>query len=340
MLKGYTRIGEAGLLSILAVVLASSAIDAFSPIDRRTSCVIRKSSRSSTCRLTELHMGKGFNSAKNKQAELARKMAIAKKQSAINNGQDDSSAGTGEDPSQTEEERKLEEDRARFAQMLRDSKVTNPNPFEKSDEIENRPMRLRVAARIETPKGRKTSKAVKRRKESAATPKGEEDDVNVPLREGDIARRGDFETLFCCDSGGPVGPIDAARLVPWVPPFVADYIVILADPRAQSHDLRRTVQYLTSNLAPDVLRHTIAINSDEVTETEAWIHRAEIDTPMRIFSDRNWAWMRRYSAVVGNGRWSMSITVIDNAGVIRDVVRDVDPSKASQLVAAAIELIK
>lgn len=332
-------------MSILVVVLASSTIDAFAPIlqltiDSRTSCAISTSSRSS---LTELYMGKGFNSAKSKQAELAKKMATAKKQGDGS----DSDGGVGEEQPQTDYERKLEEDRARFAQMFSDSKMSNPNPYEKGDETGNRPMRVQPAPRIAASrvgalKGQKTSAKVTKRKKnkSAATKKGEEGDINAPLQEGDIARRGDFETLLCCDSGSLVGPIDAARLVPWVPPFVADYIVILADPRAQSTDLRRTVQYLTSNLAPDILKQTIAISSDEVVETNGWIRRAEIDTPMRIFSDRNWAWMQRYSAVGSDGRWSMSITVIDNSGVIQNVVRDVDPSKASQLVTTAVEAIK
>lgn len=136
-----------------------------------------------------------------------------------------------------------------------------------------------------------------------------------------------------------MGSINAARLVPWVPPFVADYMVIIVDPRAQSGDLRRTIQYLISNISPDVLEQVIAINSDDVTETISWMNRSKVDTPVRIFSDRNWEWMRRYSAVVSDGRWSMSLMIIDNSGAIRKVLRDVDPSKASQLLTDAVKLI-
>lgn len=89
-----------------------------------------------------------------------------------------------------------------------------------------------------------------------------------------------------------------------------------------------------------MLEQVIAINSDEVVETKSWLNRSEVDTPIRIFSDRNWEWMRRYSAVVSDGRWSMSLMVIDSSGIIRKVLRDVDPAKASQLLTDAIKSIK
>ena len=145
--------------------------------------------------------------------------------------------------------------------------------------------------------------------------------------------------MVSCESSAPLGPINAARLVPWVPPFVADYMVIVADPRAQSGDLRKTIQYLTSN-NPDILERVIAINSDDVVETTSWLNRSEVDTPIRIFSDRNWEWMRRYSAVVSDGRWAMSLFIIDSSGVLRKVLRNVDPSKASQLVTDAVKSIE
>ena len=115
--------------------------------------------------------------------------------------------------------------------------------------------------------------------------------------------------------------------------------MIIADPRAHSGDLRRAIQYLTSNMSSDVLSQVIAISSDDVAETIGWLNRSKIDTPIRLFSDRNWEWMRRYSAVVSDGRWSMSLMIIDDSGVIRKVLRDVDPSKASQLITDAVEMI-
>ena len=119
----------------------------------------------------------------------------------------------------------------------------------------------------------------------------------------------------------------------------------------QSSDLRRAIQYISSNASPDILQQVIAINSDEVNITKSWIDRTmtqrgddgsdtEGDAALiHVFSDRNWEWMRRYSAV-DDGRWSMSMMVIDSDAVIRRVIRDVDPSQACQLLAEAIESIK
>ena len=175
-----------------------------------------------------------------------------------------------------------------------------------------------------------------------------EEDEDQPLQEGDIARRHDFEGLISCETGAALGPIVSAQLVPWVPPFTAEYLIILADPRAQSSDLRRGIQYISSNASPDILQQVIAINSDEVNITKSWIDRTmtqggndgsdtEGDAALiRIFSDRNWEWMQRYSAV-DDGRWSMSMMVIDSDAVIRRVIRDVDPSQACQLLAEAID---
>eukprot|EP00586_Coscinodiscus_wailesii_P013504 CAMPEP_0172514452 /NCGR_PEP_ID=MMETSP1066-20121228/260214_1 /TAXON_ID=671091 /ORGANISM="Coscinodiscus wailesii, Strain CCMP2513" /LENGTH=369 /DNA_ID=CAMNT_0013295121 /DNA_START=19 /DNA_END=1128 /DNA_ORIENTATION=+ len=304
------------------------------------SCIVhpRCTCTSSSGRSHVLRMGKGFNSARNKKAALAKKMAQAKKQSLGEDHNND--ANEGMEPYQTEEERKLEEDRARFAQLLRESKVSNPNPYEDDYGSQSRQIRVAqvmpgMAGRATAPKTRKVNDAKRRKKKSAKDKAGEreeETDVDKPLQEGDIAKRADFEPLIACDSGTQLGAIDAARLVPWVPPFVKDFIVILSDPRAQSGDLRRTVQYLTSNLSPDILDQVIAISSDKASETRNWMKRVEVDTPIRMFSDRDWEWMRRYSAVVTDGRWSLSIMVIDNSGVIREIIRDVEPSKASELV--------
>jgi len=303
-----------------------------------------------------LRMGKGFNSAKNKQAELAKKMALAKKQQNVVEGSSSSKAdqepvlGDQEKPSMTDEQRKLEEDRARFAQLLRESKVVNPNPYESDRDGEDsirvqspRPM-PKVAARVGELRARKSKARAKdmnrRKKETSKNEAVKEEDEDKPLQEGDVARRGDFETLISRESSAPLGPIDAARLVPWVPPFVADYMVIVADPRAQSGDLRKTIQYLTSNTSPDILERVIAISSDGVVETTSWLNRSKVDTPIKIFSDRNWEWMRRYSAVVSDGRWAMSLLVIDSSGVLRKVLTNVDPSKSSQLVNDAVKSIE
>jgi hypothetical protein len=55
-------------------------------------------------------------------------------------------------------------------------------------------------------------------------------------------------------------------------------------------------------------------------------------TPMQIFSDTQLEWMKRYSVVVNDDQWSMSILVFCTNGIIQKVLRKVDPSQAIQLV--------
>ena len=370
----------------LLVLVLVSAVEGFALIPARNEhgpcssptrpqppCFARSRSRSRSSQAAEntisrriqpLRMGKGFNSAKSKQLELAKKMALAKKQQQPDQEQQKGEEATSADD-YDEEEQRLQQDRARFAELLRTSKVSNPNPLYEDDELDSLQQQSRrsmqsslkasVTARAGALKAKRSSKSKAKKsqkKDSSKISKVErEKDEDQPLQEGDTARRHDFEGLISCETGAALGPIVSAQLVPWVPPFTAEYLIILADPRAQSSDLRRAIQYISSNASPDILQQVIAINSDEVNITKSWIDRTKTqrgddgsDTEgdaalIHVFSDRNWEWMRRYSAV-DNGRWSMSMMVIDSDAVIRRVVRDVDPSQACQLLAEAIESIK
>ena len=101
--------------------------------------------------------------------------------------------------------------------------------------------------------------------------KQKQDDIDAnahdgPLQEGDVARRRDFESLVSVETKKTLGPIGAAQLVPWVPPFLSNYMIVLADPRRQSRDLRKSVQYLASSPG-EVLSQLIVINADSVEET-------------------------------------------------------------------------
>jgi hypothetical protein len=60
--------------------------------------------------------------------------------------------------------------------------------------------------------------------------------------------------------------------------------------------------------------------------------KAGVDTPIRVFSDETLGWMKANSAVVEDERWSMSLFMFDTSGTIRELIRQVDPAKASQLV--------
>lgn len=69
----------------------------------------------------------------------------------------------------------------------------------------------------------------------------------------------------------------------------------------------------------------------------SWMKRAGVETSIRIFSDTKLEWMFMYSAVVDDERWSMSLYVFDSDGIIQTHSRQVDPSKASQLVMDSVD---
>jgi peroxiredoxin len=73
----------------------------------------------------------------------------------------------------------------------------------------------------------------------------------------------------------------------------------------------------------------------------SWLKRANVeDMPFQILSDPKLDWMKRYSAVAENDRWSMSILVFGTDGVIQALRREVEPSQASQLVTTILQSMK
>jgi hypothetical protein len=209
-----------------------------------------------------LLMGKGFNNAKNKQAELAKKMEAAKKKQNGEEGEPEVVAAI-----ETEDE-KLQRDREEFAQLLLKSSAL-PKPEKRLSM--SRSSDQATSASVPTNRGPKVkAKTLKKRKmkqggKNDNNQDGEEEDA--PLQQGDIARRRDFEPLLSTETSIPLGPITAAQLVPWVPPFLSNYLVVVADPRAQSGDLHQTIQYLSSNLEPEVLHQVMVVTADSPAET-------------------------------------------------------------------------
>jgi len=298
----------------------------------------------------------GFNRG-GKQAELARKMALAKQQKSDGDDKltvpvDESHQEKDETTILSAQELQLKQDHQLFAQLLKNSnleKLTREKSARNDRTTTANPVSFTRTSFGSTNSNNtnnnsygKAPRVAKNKKKKKATKKEdkEEDYQALVLQEGDIARRPDFETLVSCASAKPLGNIEAAKLVPWVPPFLADYMVVLVDPRTQSGDLRKTLMYLSSTLEPRILEQLICINADSVAETTSWMNRAQmLDMPIKIFSDQKWEWMKTYSAVVEEGRWSMSIIVICNSGRIRKILREVDPSKASQVVMDAVQSI-
>jgi hypothetical protein len=198
--------------------------------------------------------------AQNKQAELARKLELAKIQQRELVSDHDANKQQQND----EMKRRMDQDRTEFAQLLAKNippVVQREKTFTKAESAPAMP--------IVKPKAK--SKVVKRQKKADGLdePCLESLSENLSLKQGDVAKRRHFETLVSVQTKQPLGPMNAAQLVPWVPPFHSTYMIVLADPRKQSPELRQVMQYLSSNTALDILSQVIVISADLPEETAA-----------------------------------------------------------------------
>lgn len=290
-----------------------------------------------------LPMGKGFNRAKNKQAELAKKMAIAKKKP------------------EDDVDDKTQKDRELFEKLLTTTKGAIPTEMDTDSEF---------IAPIKAGQGQKQKikkpKPPNPAKELSSREKKEEEKVS---------QRQFFEALVDVETSHALGAIGAAQLVPWVPPYLTDCLVVFADPRTNSGDLRRTLKYLASNLRdkPDkVTQQVVFVTADSAQETRSyvskkslfdfqnvilctvvtltlflrapgnvcrWLQRSKVSTSIRILSDPELKFMTAYD-LSGNemdSRWSVSMLIFNTDGTRPDAVRNVDPSHATQLTLEAMK---
>ncbi|KAG7353470.1 hypothetical protein IV203_002825 [Nitzschia inconspicua] len=253
------------------------------------------------------YMGKGFNRAKNKQAELAKKLATARKE-------------------QKEDDTK-KKDKDLFERLLTSTRGAIPTENDTESAF---------IAPIKVGQGPKHKvKTAKTPKPTAPPPKEDKEDEMV-------AQRQFFEQLIDLETSNALGPIGAAHLVPWVPPYLTDCLVVFADPRATSGDLRQTIKYLTSNLreqSDKFWKQVSFVTVDSVPEMRSWIQRTKISTSIRIFCDPDLKFMTAYGLTGKelDSRWSMSLLVFDTDGQKPETVRNVDPSHATQM---ALEVMK
>lgn len=184
-------------------------------------------------------MAKGFNKARGKQAELAKKMELAKKQK-----QSDKSALEVEKPvTENSDQGARDNDMQEFQRLLDSTKGAIPTGFDTESAF---------IAQIKV--GQKKVKQ-KRKPPPAPRVKQETKDTKEEIRE---AQRIHFESLIDIESSRELGGIGAAKLVPWVPPFLNDCLIVFADPRTNSGGLRQTIKYLAS-----VCSHSEEDDSDE-----------------------------------------------------------------------------
>jgi hypothetical protein len=198
-------------------------------------------------------MAKGFNKARNRQAELAKKMELAKQQ------HHDVTNSIETEPSSTESS-SSDEDRELFQKLLDTTQGALPTDLDTD------------SAFIAAIKAGKKKEKLKKKKPSP--PKSKEE--KHPKKEK-AAQRIHFESLIDLETRKELGSISAAQLVPWVPPFLNDCLIVFADPRKTSGDLRQTIKYLSSacdNLKDDnrkqkITKQVICITVDSVSEIEA-----------------------------------------------------------------------
>ena len=101
------------------------------------------------------------------------------------------------------------------------------------------------------------------------------------------SQRSHFEALLDVSTNTRLGPIGAATLVPWVPPYRTACLLVVCDPRTASDDLRRTIDYVASTCSTttrktggtssstaaisssQLAQHIVFITADTVPETQA-----------------------------------------------------------------------
>lgn len=318
---------------------------------------------------TTLDMGKGFQSAKNKQAALAQKMQQAKQQQhPSGSDQDNASGGTDKQDKETatnKTDKKLKNDnddmRAEFRKLL----ATNLPPSESSNKSNDvatiaRPLQRPKASDTVPPVGPKVkARDLKRKRkrqqldQSAQKQEKPEPNNTVVLNVGDKARRRDFETLVQPTTRQPLGPLVAAQLVPWVPPYLTEYLIVVADPRRQSNDLRAVLQYIimlgdetfSANFDSSRIK-ILAVTADEPQELVSWQKRSDLDQEQHnvnvglvtMVLDPALEWMHTYACMdQGGNPWSTHLLIMDTDGVIRHHVDQVHPSLATGMLTKMLQ---
>ena len=260
---------------------------------RPTPLVHRHDDRSVVPTLTtSLAMSMDKKNKFNKQRDLAEKMAQAKRQ---REGSDDgsssntiSSSGSSSDSSSftssslsAAEEIKLRNDRKRFADLLENSPLAGGgggNDMERG---------FYLTVEQENENANAVYKGVLR------------------LYEGDAAPITPFAELLCIESGEPIGEGGMLRLLPWEgsannkSSYVDDYLVIIADPRPKSIELRTAMRRITDTLESTVLEKVVIINTDTPAENRRLMKKNynDKDAKFRILCDENMEWMREYTAL-------------------------------------------
>ncbi|KAL3944433.1 MAG: hypothetical protein SGBAC_001511 [Bacillariaceae sp.] len=275
-------------------------------------------------------MGKGFNKARNKQAQLAEKLNISKQQEGklVEPRDDKKKSGDGNEPSQEDFQRLL--DSTLWAMPTEDDSNSAFIPEIKVGKPKKKKVRKDPQAKIDAER----AVAEKKRMEQEA-------------KKRNNAQRRYFEPLVNVETNQALGVIDSAQLVPWVPPYLKDCLIVIVDPRPNSAELRQSIQYLGSVVEPNkeeedkksqrtIQDQVIFVTADSTKEAQAWLKRSKTESLIPIFSDPDLAWMNQYKATEG---WCMSMMTFDTDGSIVENNANIQPSAVTQLVLDTLEIM-
>lgn len=321
------------LVAVLSVLLVHHGTTAFSP-----TCFVPR-------HVVVLEMGKGLNRARNKQADLLKKMELARQQKE---GDSATTAADHDAPmslsSLSNAEIKKQNDQKRFEQLLREESSNVLSAYSKDGYLNKEQEEEEITA---------ARAGIER------------------LFEGDPAPVQPFEELVSIKSENAIGKGGASRLVPWLRKNEArrgEYLIVLTDPRMKSPELRETVKNASANLPDNIKKRLIVINADSPAEnrryvcskknkTEAsglffpfwfnahlncfihlyikrWLKKnASVD--LDIYSDEKMEWMQAYTAL-GQKRFSICMFILADER-IQKLARDVDGVFANRVIQNAVK---
>eukprot|EP00536_Pseudo-nitzschia_multiseries_P001139 jgi/Psemu1/250244/estExt_Genewise1Plus.C_140095 len=247
---------------------------------------------------------------RNKQAELQRKVMLARQQAAEKaNSSSPSEEGGEKKIRMTDEELKEINDRKRFEELLNSNSASFKTDSESDDNYLNQQQ--------------------------------EEENIDAYRKgidrkfEGDPAPAEAFEELVSIKSENAIGASAAKRMIPWLRDK-SDYVVVLSEPREKSPEFHDTVVELSSGLPKDVFGKIIFVNADTPAQNRRFLKKNNIsDSGIRLYSDEKREWMQAYTAL-GEDRWSMTLFVLAD-GRIQRLVREFSQISCSNVVQSAIK---
>jgi len=257
---------------------------------------------------TSLFMGK----FRNRQAELQKKMVLAKQQAAKERENNNDSSGV--DSRLTDEEIKEQNDRKRFEKLLKSN----------------------TAATMSIANGDSSMS------DNYLTVEQEEETIDAyrqgvdRIFEGDPARSDVFEELISVKSENAIGGKGVERLLPWLcNSNKSDYVIVVSDPREKSIEFRSTVKDLESELPKDIFNKIVFINADTPSENRKALGKMKLaDSSIRLFSDEKKEWMQAYTAL-GENRWSLTLFILAE-GRVQSLVREFSHFSCSSIIQNAI----